>query len=152
MADGPYGPYEPPERYEVRKSLMILNWDLDADESQHRFDSELLEKHNIHVEHMSLDEGSAHNPRFFAPRANLPPVTAEILEAAEKDMPKFFTDSKSHCARWFYLKWHDYVQNMIFPDRAVENWVNAWYVHFFLRRFTCLLGYVFDRVWCFPRQ
>lgn len=105
------------ERYELRKSLMILNWDLNADATKHRFDLRLLENHNIHVQPMSLEKGSADNPRFFAPYANLPPVTHEILEEAEKDPPVFRDGGiEDQYSRRFHDLLHDYTYHEMHCD------------------------------------
>lgn len=126
---------EPQERYELRKSLMILNWNLDADATQHRFDFQMLKKHNMHVQHMSLEKGSADNPRFFTPYANLPPVTPEILEAAEEDPPTFTPlGIKDNYSRWFHHLWHRYTYDGMRCDSSTLEkqdwpWVRGWYVH-----------------------
>ncbi|KAJ5178805.1 hypothetical protein N7492_002015 [Penicillium capsulatum] len=122
---------EPPERYELRKSLMMLNWNLNADDMQQRFDFSLLEKHNVHVQHMSLDKGSADSPRFFAPYANAPPVPDEILKKARNEprgflVPGYYDDY----ARWFYGLWHRYTYDemyypSLYPQHEHWPWVQG---------------------------
>lgn len=129
---------EPHERSEIRKSLMLLNLALEKDDAQLRFDLPSLQEHNIHLEHMSLDKGSPHNPRFFAPYPNVPPVTDEITEEAKEDPPNWDVLSPGRYALGFHFLLHRYaLRGMVCEKNSLWAkkdwpWVQAPYVHFFL--------------------
>lgn len=131
---------EPHGRHEIRKSLMLLDSLLEKDDAQLRFDLLSLQKHNIHVENMSLDKGSAQNPRFFAPYSHVPPVTDEIVEEAKADPPVWDLDSTStpgNYASNFHFDLRQYASEGIICEKDSRlmkkdwPWVQAPYVHFF---------------------
>ncbi|KGO78475.1 hypothetical protein PITC_069380 [Penicillium italicum] len=105
--------HETDEHLEQRWFLIELEKAIQALDV-HKLDATYLEKFNVNLCHLSLDQNSELKPLFFAPRPNLPQPSDEILDEVclVGDPEQCFTDPYAR-AHAIHDDWDSYAFHQV---------------------------------------
>ncbi|KAJ5704002.1 hypothetical protein N7493_011140 [Penicillium malachiteum] len=108
---------EPPERYNLRKALIMLNSEFNADPTTQRYDKDQLKENGISLQPMSLDRHSDEHPYFFAPYSKAPSLSVDTIQELQCELGSLreFIHQDGY-SRAFHSYWDDYVDDNIRCD------------------------------------